>query len=309
LHRCQKKKKEEKKEDTNEAPSTTKARVEIKIDGFPTFKGPTSNVVKTYSPGDFVSKWQSSGILVPHEGLRLMHQIFSDILQVDDLATNPWKLVIFAKIWNEWYWPVLHDHHDTEETLYFPAIQERVEKIPERFTKDHKQLIALGNKMTEKLQTYASIEEWKDLDNMPVDASLAETLKKEFDEFITELEDHLQEEETFLPGLLEEAKFTPQENNELIGRIIRNQGLHGNSLSLPLMLYAMHSWAGVEEINKYMLPSIPGPIKYMYNHSWLPKWRVCVLGNYEAVTTNNKEKSVLQYNAGGCCNCCSCILL
>ncbi|ETO11750.1 hypothetical protein RFI_25628 [Reticulomyxa filosa] len=161
--------------------------------------------------------------------------------------------------------------------------------------------------MTENLHKYARVNNWGALESIDTNQAFIDELVRNFDEFLRDLEDHLSEEERFTPGLLEEGKFTLQEHDQIVQQIIRDQGLGGNALSLPLMLYAMHSWAGVEDLDKYMMPNIPGPIKYLNKNSWFPKWRVCILENYDAVKSNNKEKVVLQYNTGccgGCCNCC-----
>ncbi|ETO11751.1 hypothetical protein RFI_25629 [Reticulomyxa filosa] len=121
---------EVKAEENKETPQKT---VEINLTGFPKYQGPTSTIITTYSPGDLLNKWKDSAILIPHEGLRLMHQILREILHADDLSKTPWKLVVLAKMWDEWYWPVLHHHHHSEEEIYFPALKKRVEKLPGTF--------------------------------------------------------------------------------------------------------------------------------------------------------------------------------
>jgi len=167
----------------------------------------------------------------------------------------------------------------------------------------------MGTKITEKLTPYSNVIEWAALEKIPMEKSFTEELTRDFDVFFPDLEDHLSEEERMVPKLLEEGKFTREEHDAIIQQLIRELGVTGNSLGLPLMLYAMHSWAGTEDLENYMMPNLPGPVKYLYKNSWLPKWRVCVLANFEAVQSNDREKVVLQYQRGGCCGCCSCCVL
>ena len=58
----------------------------------------------------------------------------------------------------QWYNDILYryvlHHHDAEEAIYFPWLQERTEKLPEKLTKDHLKLVEIMEDIRRLEQTF-----------------------------------------------------------------------------------------------------------------------------------------------------------
>lgn len=282
------------------------ADVDYTLQGFPSFKGPTSMIFTAYSAGDLGKKWRECGILIPHETLRFGNQLMRHaILSInsDSSSSNlqlqlQWKLLTFKRWWLEWYWPCLEDHHDGEELVYFPTIKARIKQMPERLSADHKTLISKGESIIKLLNKMGDNDNAANCDYSDILKELQQMLK----EFIHLLEEHIMEEEKLVPQMLIEAKLTKKENDDLVSQIIRNSGMKINSLFLPAIVYCCHSWMGKDVA--LFLKEIPGPIQYFLNNKWFPKWRKYFLGNMVAIINDNQD-DVETDDDSGCCNCCT----
>lgn len=222
---------------------------------WPAYTGPSSRIIKK------PKEWYDKGILVPHEVFRWWDKNILEILEVFDPISQPdteWKIDAFFN-WLENYYVIgIHHHHETEEHIYNPAIEEKIGRPLEAGIKtDHETLLA----MLEDLPTYRDPIAGGDK------AQLAE-FKVKMKKFVTTMEDHLAMEEKFYPAVLKEA-FTQEEEAAVVQEIIGSLGLDGNKKMLPPVAYAMCMWDGEDGVMEFVA-TLPPPIRLLYNNSWIP---------------------------------------
>merc|ERR1712241_1365268 len=96
--------------------------------------------------------------------------------------------------------------------------------------------------------------------------------------FVSAMREHLEEEERVIPGLLLAANFTQEEEQAVVGKIIKGLGLDGNRKALPPMLYAFALWAGEEKAEEFVKERLPFPIQLLYRRSWMADFQKRHLG-------------------------------
>ncbi|GBG28022.1 Hypothetical Protein FCC1311_042452 [Hondaea fermentalgiana] len=119
--------------------------------------------------------------------------------------------------WYEHICNIIHEHHDHEEEIFFPAMNERV-TVPEKLTADHKTLMSLMGRTKEEIKALsAAIKENRPGEELePLRATLSATARA----FNAEMRAHLQEEEEIgLP--LFRANFTKKEASALEAKITK----------------------------------------------------------------------------------------
>lgn len=73
---------------------------------------------------DGVYDWNVISLLIPHEALRREFQYTKNALVENfDVATHPWKAIYFREWYEKFLLPVVMDHHDIEERIFFPFYQ------------------------------------------------------------------------------------------------------------------------------------------------------------------------------------------
>lgn len=215
---------------------------------------PTSSVHKN------PQGWEEEGILFPHEGIRFLMQELSEAVNVMD-PMPAWKWQNLATWYQEYFYDVVHHHHDAEEQLYLPWIQTHV-SVPTKITTDHPELMQAMDELRDMIHTGALL---------PVDERLVHLskLRLRVADFVFDMKEHLAEEEEIIPCLLRQAGFTQEEEGVVVGQIIQSMGLDGNKRALPAMLHAYSCWAGADKAETFVEEKLPLPIQLLYKYSWL----------------------------------------
>jgi len=216
-------------------------------------KEPTSRVIKT------PQGWEEEGILFPHEGVRFLMQEFSDAVSTMDPAPA-WKWENLSTWYQDYFYTVVHHHHDAEEKIYLPWIQARV-SVPAKIAADHPELMRAMEDLSTMLKQGASLPATQRAEH------LAE-VQKFLAAFVEDMQQHLAEEEEIIPQLLRDGRFTHEEEAPVIGQIIEGLGLDGNKKALPPMLHAYACWAGDEKAEVFVSTNLPMPIQFLYRNFW-----------------------------------------
>eukprot|EP00294_Goniomonas_avonlea_P004044 CAMPEP_0114540786 /NCGR_PEP_ID=MMETSP0114-20121206/959_1 /TAXON_ID=31324 /ORGANISM="Goniomonas sp, Strain m" /LENGTH=268 /DNA_ID=CAMNT_0001724983 /DNA_START=25 /DNA_END=831 /DNA_ORIENTATION=+ len=223
----------------------------------PPCTGPTSRVYP--SP---VGKWNEEGFMIPHEPIRLdmlhMQRLVSQQQSRYLGADNEWRVVLFFKWYNTYFYPMIHHHHDTEEKIYFPWVATKAQ-LPQKLTMDHKGLMDLLDAIKAMEGTILSTP-------AASRAQVIAELGQKIDTLNSSMGDHLAEEERVIAPLLLQH-FTPEEEAPIIQEVLKDLGVSGNALMLPWIEDAMYRWAG-EEYTANFMSKIPKPITVMNDLTW-----------------------------------------
>jgi len=175
--------------------------------------------------------WQEMSILLPHEAYRLMITPLPRF-KIDTVE----KASMFKKWWETLFVPIIAEHHDIEEKLYFPWIEEKV-PLPPKLAAGHIELneqMAAIAAQTEAALSGDVIAEGKKLEDL-------------LSTFTTFMLDHLAEEEDAIPGALRSSGYTAEDDKATVGKIMANIG-DAASLILPLFKDAIDTAGGVGPI-------------------------------------------------------------
>lgn len=204
--------------------------------------------------------WTEEGYLIPHEPLRMGLRLARDALNAGALDA-PWKIPIFFT-WLEYFEHLIHTHHDIEEKIFFPWIATKA-PIPEKHSLGHKELMpALANLRSYKDKLTA---EYAKPDGTA--ATLVSDFQNDWAKFLTDMEDHLAEEEEDIPPIMKKH-FTPEENEAQVVVILQTLGFEGNARELPWIIDGMVQWRGAVETEKWFEDHVPFPIRVLYHTLW-----------------------------------------
>jgi len=223
--------------------------VNSKLFAWPAKRGPTSQVIKQ------VEGWQDEGILIPHEPLRWYHEQIKLILPKLEIGED-WRIRLFAKWFKDVYVFYVHHHHDAEEKIYNPGLAAHGAKIPPNIVTDHKSLIDGLNKIEEYLR------------QMLTDKNVIPAFTEFILKFFVEMEGHLADEEVNYPKQVRECGMTYEQELKIVGKIQRSGGLGMGKMMLPIILYNMCLWKGVDGMQEFT-KHIPPPIRFLLKNRWL----------------------------------------
>lgn len=203
--------------------------------------------------------WEEEGILFPHEGIRFLMQELSDAVNSMD-PLPAWKWENLSTWYQDYFYTVVHHHHDAEEKIYLPWIQTRT-SVPPKITADHPELMSAMDDLSAMLKKGASA---------PVAdrASHLKDVKLFLSAFVEDMQQHLAEEEEIIPEALRTGGFTQEDEAPVVGKIIEGLGLDGNKKALPPMLHAYARWAGAEKAEAFVSSNLPLPIQFLYRNFW-----------------------------------------
>jgi hypothetical protein len=204
--------------------------------------------------------WQEEGILFPHEGIRFLMQELCSAIEVMD-PRPAWKWNNLATWYQDYFYDVVHHHHDAEEKIYLPWIQTRM-VVPAKITSDHPELMQSMDELRDMLKGGSGVPVGKRGEHLFL-------VRQRVVAFVETMEQHLAEEEEALPGLLREGGFTEEEEGPIVAQIIQSLGLDGNKRALPPMLHAYALWAGTDKAEAFVSSNLPLPIQYLYRHFWV----------------------------------------
>lgn len=254
-----------------------------------------------YGPENPPKDWADAGFLIPHEALRFsMNKMLAsaEALKDDYEKKESWKVLYFAEWYVEDFASMVHDHHSNEEDIYFPWVATKAE-LPEKvLSKQHEDLV----KMLEEMKSICiSVKKKKGIKC----ADEIQKLKEKIPLFIDDMNEHLKEEEEGIPELLR-ANFTHEEEQVVVGKIIKAEGLGGTRRFLPTLLEVMDKWAK-PSFKEIFLASIPPPIQKLLYDYYIPDYNDYVCPKRDAPTLSEKPKIVKVK----CCKlpfCCNCVV-
>ena len=184
--------------------------------------------------------WADEGILIPHELIRRGLNTLVELLQLD----YP-NVYLILKWYNNFLYEFIYHHHCIEETIYFPYINKRA-TLPEKLSKDHKELTELLNSI-----------------GTTIDINL---LRERVNKLKTDMFEHLAEEERCIPTALRN-NFTKEEDDVVIGETMKSLGMKDLRLLLPWVIDVMNDWMGKEKTRKFY-KSLPLIIRIFYRINW-----------------------------------------
>ncbi|GAQ83624.1 hypothetical protein KFL_001550140 [Klebsormidium nitens] len=232
----------------------------------PAFAGPTSTVIPA------VNHWSDGSLLAPHEPIRHDLARMERLLQAPFFdGTQPWKVAAFFKWYNDWFYFNVHHHHDIEETIFFPAVKARCDVIPERMAADHEGLLHMLDEIRSMEARFKPLSCGAPAPSPSERRLAAEELRQKVAHMAAELREHIAEEERFFTPVIRE-KFTKEEHQQLVARIIQAAGLSGNAKLCPWIVHAMYRWAGKDYVEKEMRATMPLPIRFLLDYFWYPKY-------------------------------------
>jgi len=216
------------------------------------------------------SSWTEIGLLIPHEAIR------RDLLKMQ-IVTLPKRFqpvtAVKVRLWFTWYeqhfYYVVHHHHDIEEKIYFPWLTTRA-KLPPEFDSDHNTLIGMMDAVTAMRAPFEAALK-KGSDGVQELNALSDKLYEAVCALVQTMLQHLDLEENVIPKALVE-NFSQDEEKVVIQRILRANGLKGNSMLLPWILDAMQYWASPEQLAQFR-GGIPFPIRLLNKWSWVKKYK------------------------------------
>mmetsp|Transcript_57129 Transcript_57129/g.131556 ORF Transcript_57129/g.131556 Transcript_57129/m.131556 type:complete len:311 (+) Transcript_57129:167-1099(+) len=241
----------------------------ITMDGFPPSAPPSSSVIKR------VSKWQDEVMLIPHEAFR-MYMGWMEVAVASfhpTLTGHAWKPAVFFQWYNDWFYPAVHEHISSMSSLFFPALEEICGEFPKaKSSANHEELIRRMNGIRDMESVFVDAEG----DFTKITAAVQELQQqvKDFRKFMTE---HFAWEEKIVPQMLLEKGIPKATVDALTQQIIQREGLSGNALLLPGILYALHSWAGDEGVEQ-LRSEMPSRIRFLNDKFWDRAWRKKSLG-------------------------------
>jgi hemerythrin superfamily protein len=225
---------------------------------------------EAYSLKNPPKDWADTVLLYPHEAIR--HQMMALVknvaaLKADEESNNSWKTVYFCKWLVQYFYVMVHEHHLSEEEIYFPFLQTRSE-IPEKeYGASHKELMLQLDVMRD-LADNVVVKKGVDVGNEITE------LKRLVPSFVKEMNKHLLEEEQAIPPILREH-FTEDENEKAVEKVIQKGGLNLARVEVPAIVEALHEW-GTENAVQDFYSKMPPPILHLVMTYYEPDYETYV---------------------------------
>ena len=227
----------------------------------------TSTIIKN------PQEWYECSLLVPHEVIRDgLAKMVSILESREELTTDEMKK--FQTWYSSYFVVFVHEHHSTEEEIYFPWIATKAQ-LPEKITADHKTLLKL-------------MEEIKSVENLKI-------LQQKVRQLHDLMKEHLAEEEEVISPILKEH-FSEKEEKAIIQKILPKLGLTGARVGLPWILSCMETWATDEYRMKFYQELPAFPIRLLYNCLWVSDYKknnVKALSSLASTPVSGDKQSVL----------------
>jgi hemerythrin-like domain-containing protein len=252
---------------------------------------PTSNIIKPVN-GDY--DFANQALLVPHEAVRLMTERTSLALAFYNPEVNPWKLDRLRTWFEKCYVPMIHEHHDAEEKIFFPSYQKLGVTDFDNQTRDHVELMQLLD------QVQKSLEKRDGDDTRAKFQALADHMLR-----------HLEEEEAFWPDKI--RQLGEKKMQQIEQQIISSGQKHGG-LAFQMMLIAICEAMGVSmtgphpeggwatvKIKDSFKSKLPMPVRKLLVPSWERQWRYHV----DLLVSITEEKVSYVEMPAGCCGGCA----
>jgi iron-sulfur cluster repair protein YtfE (RIC family) len=205
------------------------------------------------------------GLLIPHEGLR--HEMIraDKLLRLHFRPQSPEHVRIFYVWFDEFFYPSLHEHHDSEENVFVPRIREFFARTKSMTLADFGDPSVTMK--TQHQELARRLEAVKNCRHAPAD--LVSTWK----EFFSYMLDHLEEEERVWPPVM--RAVGTEEMRSIEKEIVDHGRKHGGkafSMFFGAIHDAMLVWATQSYYDKFM-SSMPGFVICMIVPGWIRDYR------------------------------------
>eukprot|EP00284_Hemiselmis_tepida_P017540 CAMPEP_0174923928 /NCGR_PEP_ID=MMETSP1355-20121228/6913_1 /TAXON_ID=464990 /ORGANISM="Hemiselmis tepida, Strain CCMP443" /LENGTH=316 /DNA_ID=CAMNT_0016169669 /DNA_START=23 /DNA_END=969 /DNA_ORIENTATION=- len=226
---------------------------------------------------DEMGEWYNCVYLIPHEPIRqwcLDMETYVVNNDSFDAVAYPWKMDNFFRFYNEYFYDVVHHHHDTEENLVNPWFSSKGINTPNKLEADHVVLMKYLDGVKDFERQYRTMTS----PTAPVVAGKATaervreltlSLKRHLADMCKAMGPHLAEEEQYYPSQMRD-KVSQAEWDAFEPRIIKKLGLKGAEQGLPHIVACMQRW-NPAMVGPF-IEKLPGPIRYLFNTRWQPKY-------------------------------------
>lgn len=198
-----------------------------------------------------------------HDAFRKDMALFSRALA----AVNPsqdWQLRNLAEYFDI-YAALVHEHHDNEESIFFPWIATRV-ALPPKLSADHKTLVAW---LVELEGLIKKLRDTPGSQGAARQQLLAQT-RELWAKYDASFREHIGEEDVLIWPLMR-AHFTLKEYEAVTAKIMKN------AQSLGHYLLPWFCAAGDKDMVAGVLGMLPPPVRLLLRRKWIPHWHTYVI--------------------------------
>jgi hypothetical protein len=209
--------------------------------------------------------------LVPHEAVRVLTERTARALAFYDPERQHWKARRLRRWIEDVYVPMIHEHHDFEERIFFPYFRKLGAQGFDIQVHDHMKLM---QKLEEVRMAAAS-------------AVSGDKVREAFEQMANLMLKHLDEEETFWPPEL--RKHGPEKVDEVEKLILAEGVKHGGTFQSMLILiceamgcslhgeHPPNGWATTAIKDKFRA-KLPWVVRRLLAPGWEKRWRLQVAG-------------------------------
>jgi hypothetical protein len=246
----------------------------------------TSRVISL--PADGKLDHGDMALLVPHEAVRIMTERTARVLAFYNPEKHPWKAKRLQTWFQEIYIPIIHEHHDAEEKIFFPFFKALGAPTFDSQVKDHVELMSRLEDVRKSLSSPSG-----------------DQVRESFAQLSDLMLAHLDEEERFWPEQL--RKHGADKVNHAEQLIITEGQKHGASFQITLILvceamgcsltgpHPDAGWAppAAKDAFRAKLPLI---VRRLLVPGWERKWR-----HYKGVLLSILDDEEAPLVKAGCC--------
>jgi hypothetical protein len=205
-------------------------------------------------------------LMFPHNGIRfLMDELLDAVRNMDPCLNWKWENL---NIWyDEYFYPMVQQHHDAEENIYFPWIQAALAKVgmPADQREQHPLPIKALDVISDLIKAGMQAD---DLQKSSMQTNLCQVVEQ----MVDEMEQHLAEQEKIIPRLIKKAGCTRAEQEAVVMETIQSLTFNSNRITLPTMVHALKLSSGSEKAASF-LQNLPLEDQSLYSSSWAPDFQ------------------------------------
>ena len=223
---------------------------------------------------DDIEEWSNRSMMIAHEpirsGLHTLIEITKErYYDSEDVKILKKKIDLLFKWYNEHFLYFVHHHHAIEEHVYFPWVASVTEKIPEKLSHDHGELISMLQNIKNARISFDANDGRLDVDNFKKNLKALHALCEVLHDNMIE---HMNEEEHIVPALLRQYEVAEKDEKIVVDKIVKNLGLSANKIMLPWICDVMEQWGGPQKVKEFM-NRIPIAIRCIKWLSWDSHYR------------------------------------
>mmetsp|Transcript_33779 Transcript_33779/g.78817 ORF Transcript_33779/g.78817 Transcript_33779/m.78817 type:complete len:161 (-) Transcript_33779:993-1475(-) len=131
-------------------------------------------ILSTVIKAQQVDEWYFASYMIPHEPIRHWMDLLDQYVAKNDAfdaVAYPWKMENFFAFYRDYFYEVVHHHHDVEEQIVVPWGEKKGVPSPPKLMGDHESLMKALNDIK------AKENEWKQLAAKPAGADKDQQIK------------------------------------------------------------------------------------------------------------------------------------